>query len=491
VRVKASDPSLTSAPVSRDFELTVDNVPEVTGVVVVDGTGWQGTVKRVRVLWDMAVNLTPSALQWRKTDIGNANVSFTVQTSLLSGRTVADVQFLGTYVDSLGLLDGGYELTVAGDQVTAVSSSLAGLGFVEQYQAIRPKNPFAMRIELASPVGISSRTSMNVQVVGLDETENGIRYEIDWNSDGVVDRTVLGGSSFSIDDVSFASGGSRTVQVEAIRAGQTIAKGRSVVDVVPFTTQGSNWYSVLDVNLDNSISALDVLAVVNRLNSRRSLPYDLRLDVNRDRAISALDVLVLVNHLNSSERFRTPNPFVSVSMADTGASDGLTADAGVTGVVKDASAKLFASLDGNPRKEVVGAIGTNGRFDLTDAAMASLFGGGLEGDHVLTLGTVGSDGRWQAMDRRFSRTNRVPGPFEIVTAVQNGGLQLAWTSAGAGMRYRVYRTVEGQTPQLLADGLAELTTQINLPLGLHELYVEAYDYVGNKSRTQALRVTIR
>ena len=492
VTVSVDDPAVgATTDHSIDVVLSIANVPEVTGVLVIDGNGWLDSVRRVRVQWDMAVQLTHSALRWNKSDVENANVSFTTQTSVINGQTVADIQFVGKYSDEVGLLNGDYQLTVMGDQVTAVNSSLAGMNFADRFLALRPKSPFEMRIDLASPIGIGSSSIMNVQLVGLSEAGNGIRYQMDWNSDGIVDWTGLGGSSISIDNVSFPSGGSRTIRGEAIRSGQSIAKGSKVVDVVPFTKPGSNWFSTLDVDLDNTISPLDVLRVVNRLNNTSpTIPYELRLDVDRDQSISPLDVLAIINHINSSPNSEPPTPFASISMTDTGASDGLTANLSVSGVVKDPSSKLFVSLDGKERSEVVGAVDSNGQFNVTDAAMVLLFGDKLDGDHFLTLETVDSNGRRKAMDRQFTRISRLPSAFEIVTAVQNSGLSLAWTTAGNGLRYRVFRNVTGQSPQLIVDGLSDLAAQVNLPLGWNELFVEAYDHIGNKSNSQTLRVQI-
>jgi hypothetical protein len=243
--------------------------------------------------------------------------------------------------------------------------------------------------------------------------------------------------------------------------------------------------------MDSTISPLDVLTLVNRLNETSSTrPYDVRLDVDRDQSISPLDVLAIINRINANAGSGPPTPFVSVAMEDTGASDGLTATASVSGVVKDPGAKLFVSLDGKPRKEVVGAIQSNGQFELTDAAMSQLFGSSLEGDHLLTVGTISGGGGWEAMDRRFTRISRLPNAFEILTAVQKDGLRLAWTTAGDGVRYRVVRKVEGQSPIVMADGLAELATRVNLSQGLHDIFVEAYDHLGNTTNTQTLKIQV-
>ena len=110
---------------------------------------------------------------------------------------------------------------------------------------------------------------------------------------------------------------------------------------------------------------------------------------------------------------------------------------------------------------------------------------------VSPLVSVDSHGRRKAMDRQFTLISRLPSAFEIVTAVQNSGLSLAWTTAGNGLRYRVFRNVAGQYPQLIVDGLSDLAAQVNLPLGLNELFVEAYDHIGNKSNSQTLRVHIK
>ena len=42
----------------------------------------------------------------------------------------------------------------------------------------------------------------------------------------------------------------------------------------------------------------------------------------------------------------------------------------------------------------------------------------------------------------------------------------------------------------MADGLAELATRINLSQGLHDLFVEAYDHLGNTTKTQMLKIQV-
>ena len=82
------------------------------------------------------------------------------------------------------------------------------------------------------------------------------------------------------------------------------------------------------MNLDGENSPLDVLLVVNFLNTRPSdqrpigdgESLDLRLDVSGDGWISPLDVLMLINHLNSrsdgAEGERSESP--SMDLGDPG-----------------------------------------------------------------------------------------------------------------------------------------------------------------------------
>ena len=490
VRVTAIDPSLTdSTPVFRDYVLNIDNVPEVIGVAVVDGQGWNDSVRQVRILFDTLVNLTNSAIEWSKKDIGGASVPIVVQTSVVNNRTVADVRFQGKYVDAVGLLDGSYDLLVRGDQVTVAATGIPGLTYTESFLAVRPKPTFAMNITLAPSVTIGAVTSLAVQLVGANGT--GIRYDIDLDGDGVIDRTITSGTAITLNDVVFTHGGSRTVQVTATRNGVTLGRNSAVIDVVPYTVRGSRWLSTLDVDGDETVSPLDVLGVINWLNDTSSdRRYALNLDVDRDSSISPLDVLAIINHINVEGSGTSPTPFVSLAMNDSGDSDGLTDNVGIQGRAKETNARLFLSLDGSPRREAVGAIGADGAFDLTDAAIAQLFGSSLEGDHLLTIGAVGSDGSWRGMDRRFSRTSRSLNPFELTTALQNGGLSLAWTSAGSGSRYRVMQSIAGQSPAVLADGLVVLSTRIDLPIGIYDVFIEAYDTLGRKQSSPIVRVRI-
>ena len=62
----------------------------------------------------------------------------------------------------------------------------------------------------------------------------------------------------------------------------------------------TNSYTILtcDVSGDGAISAIDVLTVINALNT--GAPYDPQLDVNFDGSVSALDTLLIINQVNVS-----------------------------------------------------------------------------------------------------------------------------------------------------------------------------------------------
>jgi hypothetical protein len=304
---------------------------------------------------------------------------------------------------------------------------------------------------------------------------------------------VLGGSSILFSDVLFAKGGSQTIRIKATRNGVILSQGSAVVDVVPYTTRGSRWTSTLDVDSDESISPLDVLGVINWLNDTSSnRSYALNFDVDRDNSISPLDVLAIINHINSSAGSTPPTPFSSLTMNDSGSADGLTADVGVRGKVKELNSKLYLALDGSARKQYVDAVSANGQFDLTDSAIAQLFGTAIDGDHLLTIGTIGSDGVWRGMDRRFTKTIRVLSPFELKTALigSGGGLFLEWSSAGPGVRYRVVRSVAGGLPETLASDLSDVSVRINLSTGDHDIYIEAYNLLGDIERSPTLPVKV-
>jgi Protein of unknown function (DUF1559)/Dockerin type I domain len=492
VRVEAKDPTLAnSTPVFRDFTLSIDNVPEVTSVQVIDGSGWNSSVRQVRISWDTLATLFDTAIEWKKRDVDNATVSYVVQTSVINNRTVADVRFEGKYLDAVGLVDGIYDLVVLGERVTGSATSLKGLNHTESFVAIRPKPDFAMTIALDSPVAIGSRVSIPVQLIGLNDVGNGIRYEADFDGDGIVDRTLLGRAEVTFSDIAFDQGGSRTITIKAMRSDLLLSQGSLVVDVLPYTSRGSRWTSTLDVDADETVSPLDALAVINWLNdTSSSRHYVLNLDVDRDSSISPLDVLTVINHINSSSGSVTSTPFSSLSMNDTGTPDGLTSNVGIRGTVKDPDSKLYLSLDGSAKKEAVGAVASDGQFELTDSAISQFFGQSLEGDHVLTIGSMGGNGVWQGLDRRFSRIVRLLSPFEIKSALQNRGVFLEWGSSGAGARYRIIRSIAGQPSEILADELSSLSAKIDLPTGNHELFIEAYDRVGNVERTPTLRVTV-
>ena len=99
------------------------------------------------------------------------------------------------------------------------------------------------------------------------------------------------------------------------------------------------YISSLDVNADGTLSPLDVLIVINYLNSSVESngvadgeSSDNRLDVNRDSWISPLDVLTLVNHLNGAD-------------SGMGAGEGESASSDQQSISASALDFAFAELD--------------------------------------------------------------------------------------------------------------------------------------------------
>jgi len=96
--------------------------------------------------------------------------------------------------------------------------------------------------------------------------------------------------------------GTSTVTITATALGYT--QGKSTLNV---TDSNSLWHNIVnpsDVDADNTVSPLDVLAIVNYLNLIGSGPVTADkpptfLDVDSDNSVSPLDALIVINYLNS------------------------------------------------------------------------------------------------------------------------------------------------------------------------------------------------
>ncbi len=105
--------------------------------------------------------------------------------------------------------------------------------------------------------------------------------------------------------------GESFLSVVATDAGGALLHGMVVATPRQFPSPWQNWRNPLDVNINGSVTALDALLVINRLNSTGAalltatdLIFDEsngqpRWDVNGDGVVSAIDALQVINFLNS------------------------------------------------------------------------------------------------------------------------------------------------------------------------------------------------
>ena len=96
--------------------------------------------------------------------------------------------------------------------------------------------------------------------------------------------------------------GTKTVTISATAVGFTLGIG-----TLNITDDDSSWHNLVnsyDVDGDNTISPLDVLTIINYLNTTGSGPVGTGspppyLDVDSDNFVSPLDALVVINFLNA------------------------------------------------------------------------------------------------------------------------------------------------------------------------------------------------
>lgn len=96
--------------------------------------------------------------------------------------------------------------------------------------------------------------------------------------------------------------GTKTVTITATATG--FSQGTSSLNISDSDSSWHNANNPIDVDADNTVSPLDVLAIINYLNSVGSGPVTASspppyLDVDSDNFISPLDALVVINYLNS------------------------------------------------------------------------------------------------------------------------------------------------------------------------------------------------
>ncbi|MFN7731447.1 MAG: cadherin domain-containing protein [Pirellula sp.] len=495
VTVRVSDATIAgSTPVERPYRLNIVNRPEVVSLTDASGGAIQYPAKTFRFTWDMELaDVASDAIRVIKKDSANQEVAIQWQSSLVGDVTVVDGQFTGASVGPNGLVDGVYEILVDGQKTTTFTAA-AGLSFSSgNIDVFQPPLIAALQLTGPSLIRVGSPVSYQWSLSGLpDPQPTSVEYAIDLDGDGTVDRTVTGGLIASIPSLVYATASVNTLIVTAKVGGSVVASNALVVNVSPETNADETWLSALDTDRDANVSPLDVLAVINRINSGSggSIAYALNLDADRDGSISPLDVLSVINHINTPVNNR-PVTFSNLFMAESGGLPGITNDLSIAGNISDGSTELLVALNGGPKRDASRFIDSNGRFSITDTAIAELFGNIPDGAHTFSLFARKAGSISAAVDKRFLSLKNHLQPFSISTSsVSNGTARIAWNRSASGAAYDVWLSTNGNAPVKVRSGLA--VTQVALPLaaGNYRIYIEATDAAGNRLATPNVDFTV-
>ncbi len=488
--VRVSDPTITGSPfVERPYRLNIANRPEVASLTDIQGQPLKSPIRSFRLTWDTELgDIARDAIRMVTKDGSTQPVDLTWQSSVINDKTVVDAQIVGQFLGPNGLLEGTYEISVDGLKTTTFSGA-SGLSYQSgNLVVLQPLLPGILNLTGPSLLRVGSPVSYQWSLTGLpDPQPTAVEYLIDFQGDGVVDRTLTGAPISSISQVVYGTASANTLIVTARVNGNVVATNSLVVNVSPEASADENWLVALDADRDSSVSPLDVLAVINRINSGSSgnTLYSFNLDTDRDGAISPLDVLAVINYINTPAPQR-PKPFSDLSQASSGGLPGITKDLSISGKINDGSPELFATLDGGPKVDVTQFVDSSGRFLIQDAAIAQLFGSVNDGPHTLslfarTLGTYSA-----AADKRFlSLKNHLKNFDRNMLLNDNGTLRLGWNPSAPGASYNVWLSTNGNPAQKVRNGLA--TTQTLLPLapGRYRVFIEATDGAGNSLNSPA------
>lgn len=493
VTVRLTDPSLPGPPtLTRSLRVQISNRPEVTTISDPTGTPLGERILSIRLTWDTEIAALPTdAISMVKKDVGFVAVPYATSRGLVDGKTYVDLTFSGPLVDGQGyLIDGVYELFVTGSKVTAAGTSTTGISYNSGIlPVLNPQLPGSMVISGNSLLFAKQKSSFQVSVTGLIDPPQVLQYDVDLDGDGVIDRTLSGGTTITIPDVSYSEAGSYTMKVVAKASGQLISIGKLAIAVTPETSPIENWISAMDTDRDSSISPLDVLVVINSINTGGGR-YTFDYDVDRDSNISPLDVLIVINYLNSSSSGRVES-LGDLVMAESGGNSGITADRTVTGRILTETRSLFASLNGSDKLDISGIVSSDGRFVITDEVFSDLFGIIPDGTYVLSLSTRTGNTFSSAMDKRFLNLRDHLSAFSFVSLVgRSGQLRAVWNESATGARYSVLVGPAGGTLTPLRSGLSETSLQTELASGVYDIQIEATDAAGNKLTSEKRTVTV-
>ncbi|MBM3967307.1 MAG: hypothetical protein FJ308_19920, partial [Planctomycetes bacterium] len=451
VIVRASDPTIAgSIPVERTLNINVGNRPEVVSLTDTQGNSLASPISKVRLAWDLELGtIAPDAITVRKKDVGSAAVGYTLTKSLVANKTVVDLEFSGDFVGPNGLVDGVYEIVVNGSKTTAIGTGTTGMNYSSgDLSNLNPLPTGALTMTGPGLLRAGQSGTYQLNITGLpDPIPQSVEYSIDVQGDSVVDRTVTGGVSFALSNVSYATAGAYTLVVTAKSNSSVIAKSAFVINVSPETTADENWLSALDTDRDNTISPLDPLVVINRLNSGSGgvVPYSLDYDVDRDGTLSPLDVLVVINYLNTPPGSRVEQ-FADLVMAESGGLTAITSDRGITGKILGSSRSLYATLNGGAKKDASQYVASDGTFSINDAAIAQMFGVIPDGPQMISLMTKTNQTFSIASDKRYLNLTDHLKAFSFRSlVVDQGKLRVGWSSSALGASYNLWLGPAGGT----------------------------------------------
>jgi hypothetical protein len=196
----------------------------------------------------------------------------------------------------------------------------------------------------------------------------------------------------------------------------------------------------LDVNQDNIVSALDVLLVINALNSESTaagatasaLLSNPRLDVNADGFLSPVDALIVINSINERTTAHSQGEGESLLTVSYLAS----ADGEAEGITPPAGESLVNTL--LPRLQTsqaeATAIGTNAAGNTI-----VVFGGTgpIDNDGVFAR-RYDSDGQALGNAFRVNTTIREVQKSPSVAVAANGDFLVAWDGRGPGDQHGIF-----------------------------------------------------
>ena len=261
------------------------------------------------------------------------------------------------------------------------------------------------------------------------------------------------------------------------------------IAVSPQTSSTENWISAMDTDRDTSVSPLDVLVVINNINTGGG-QYRFDYDVDRDGNISPLDVLIVINYLNTSPSGRS-DTLGDLVMAESGGNPSITSDRTVHGKILTSTRSLYASLNGSDRLDISDLVNQDGSFAITDEVFTDLFGIIPDGTHVLSLSTGAGNSLSSAMDKRFLSLREHLNAFSFVSLVgRSGQLRAVWSASAIGVRYNVLVGPAGGALSPLRTGLSETSLQTELASGLYDVQIEAVDAAGNTRLSERRTVTV-